>query len=253
MRFQWRIDFYWWYLSIYIYSFRVIWRDTDLKRSSFVHAIFESAWYTHVTTQWRYKHSVKVVPGQHDVIKMARFGVRVDCKQPRCQEPGRFGSSVTLTVLPFAGSAAIRGEVGLIKHVPFATTGGDECTSPVTSISTTLHLYFLFLSTLNIASTADVLATACRSHDLSFSSFATQNTTLREVYERPNEFHVPVILSPFWTNNTLVMFGRTEMKERFPKVRGKLFHRYNVGPCSSKGPITTMCHHIVNWSTNQSI
>jgi hypothetical protein len=35
--------------SLYI----LVWRETDLKRSFFVHAIFESAWYTHVTTQWR--------------------------------------------------------------------------------------------------------------------------------------------------------------------------------------------------------
>jgi hypothetical protein len=40
-------------IPLYIYSFRVILRETDLKRSFFVHAIFESAWYTHVTTQWR--------------------------------------------------------------------------------------------------------------------------------------------------------------------------------------------------------
>jgi hypothetical protein len=40
-------------IPYYIYSFQVIWRETDLKRSSFVHAIFESAWYTHMTTQWR--------------------------------------------------------------------------------------------------------------------------------------------------------------------------------------------------------
>jgi hypothetical protein len=40
-------------IPLYIYSFWVIWRETDLKRSFFVHAIFESVWYTHVTTQWR--------------------------------------------------------------------------------------------------------------------------------------------------------------------------------------------------------
>jgi hypothetical protein len=39
-------------IPLYIYSLWVIWRETDLKRSFFVHAIFESAWYTHVTTHF---------------------------------------------------------------------------------------------------------------------------------------------------------------------------------------------------------
>jgi hypothetical protein len=38
---------HWLLLMIPQYSFRVIWKETDLKRSFFVHAIFESAWSTH--------------------------------------------------------------------------------------------------------------------------------------------------------------------------------------------------------------